>query len=889
MKSLLVAAGLFVGASAWAETTTVGADDNSAAWWTAFSDYYTLEANQTLNISFKNYTNKSANGNNWVAVITTDADRNDTANGYEEYFVLRADNYGWGSVYSANKLSSYYNWDTFKDDMDGATVDMTVKRVGKEVILHADITTAGGTKYFENFSAVCGAGTQPIRFFLTTEGGHLTNISSTKYSAKAVTKYSFDNAISPSLSAGSKSTLDYSHTSVVTSTAFLNNWGANDTNGATVVSLGSTDLSTEDWTLDFYWAGYSGCNKKAGNTVLKAGSTTLFTIADAADWGSTMALTYGESNTTISVYPCNASSRITAKTGDALNATDYWHHFIITGNSDGVKMSIIRCSDAANVVTNVVLSATNVNPTEIQLKSGSAGSVAIDELALSYAVEGEVIQTPIANYTAVNGISRTITATCDTEGATIKHSTDGETYEDGASVTVSASGKVYFKAVKGTSESDVLEFDAVAGTAITLNAPVINRTSNTSVTITADQTNLLLSPTATIYYSYNGEESSFTGSKVLTVSAEGTITARAEATGYTTANASREVALFPTNVAQIENATYTTNFNTKAFDDTKAKTGSDSRTYAPYLLTKDETTTQWSSKVYFNYTESEGEKSSAWNSGVRNGGTWYINGNGVWLMVTDMQAGDIIQARLTQAAVNTVNATYSEKYSYGDYHAYIVDADGDAELSFNRVNSSTNNYFYGIYAFGERSVSVPCTNGFATYANHDYALDFTGVSGLTAYTATVEGDVVTFTPATKVPAGTGLLLKGATADVPVIASADAISENIFYAPTTAVASLNYDQDEYYNYILTSVGGNVGFYRANNNSVAVGKAYLRIAKSTGARQFTFIGLDNNSETTGIDDVKGVNSDNENFYNLNGQRIVAPQKGLYIVNGKKVVLK
>ena len=709
---------------------------------------------------------------------------------------------------------------------------------------------------------------------------------------KTVVKYSFDDAMSPALTAGSRVSFDYDKTSVITSTKFLNAWNnANGDPGSSTVSLGSTDLSGETWTLSFEWAACGGCNSKADHTTLKAGDTNLFDLTGNSNWNTTVTITYtgSDGTKTLPVPGCDKSNRFTAAVGDQLNTTAYWHHIVVTGSASGVKMTITNSSTGTAVVEDVVLSETNVNPTSLIIEPCCGGGIGIDELLLTYSVEGEVIQTPIANYTAVNGISRTITATCDTEGATIKHSTDGETYEDGASVTVSASGKVYFKAVKGTSESDVLEFDAVAGTAITLNAPVINRTSNTSVTITADQTNLLLSPTATIYYSYNGEESSFTGSKVLTVSAEGTITARAEATGYTTASASREVALFPTNVAQIENATYTTNFTTKAFDDTKAKTGSDSRTYAPYLLTKDETTTQWSSKVYFNYTESEGVKSSAWDSGVRNGGTWYINGNGVWLMVTDMQAGDIIQARLSQAAVNTVNATYSEKYSYGDYHAYIVDADGDAELSFNRVGSSINNYFYGIYAFGERSVSVPCTNGFATYANHDYALDFTGVSGLTAYTATVEGDVVTFTPATKVPAGTGLLLKGATADVPVIASADAISENIFYAPTTAVASLNYDQDDYYNYILTSVGGNVGFYRANNNSVAVGKAYLRIAKSTGARQFTFIGLDNDSETTGIADVKGVNSDNENFYNLNGQRIVAPQKGLYIVNGKKVIIK
>lgn len=100
----------------------------------------------------------------------------------------------------------------------------------------------------------------------------------------------------------------------------------------------------------------------------------------------------------------------------------------------------------------------------------------------------------------------------------------------------------------------MLTFAAEAGEAITLNAPSIVRSNNTTVTITADQTDKLLSPTATIYYEYGAESGSFTGSKVLTVAADATITAYAVATGYTTsATAERAVALFPTNVEAIEN------------------------------------------------------------------------------------------------------------------------------------------------------------------------------------------------------------------------------------------------------------------------------------------------------------------------------------------------
>lgn len=53
------------------------------------------------------------------------------------------------------------------------------------------------------------------------------------------------------------------------------------------------------------------------------------------------------------------------------------------------------------------------------------------------------------------------------------------------------------------------------------------------------------------------------------------------------------------------------------------------------------------------------------------------------------------------------------------------------------------------------------------------------------------------------------------------------------------------------------------------------------------------LSGSSSTTGISDTTRLLNDeairNSNIYNLNGQRISAPQKGIYVVNGKKVINK
>ena len=511
---------------------------------------------------------------------------------------------------------------------------------------------------------------------------------------KTVVKYSFDDATSPSLTAGSRVSLDYTRTSVISSTKFLNAW--NNTNGdpgASTVSLGNTDLSGETWTLSFEWAACGGCNSKADHTTLKAGDTNLFDLTGNSNWNTTVTITYAGSDgtKTLPVPGCDKNKRFKADVGDQLNTTAYWHHIVVTGSASGVKMTITNSSTGTAVVEDVLLSETNVNPTSLIIEPCCGGAIGIDELSLTYYVEGEVIQTPTANYTAVNGIERTITATCETEDATLYYSTDGENWTEGSSITVSASGNVYFKAVKGNSESEVLTFAAVAGEAITLNAPSIVRSDNATVTISADQTALLLSPNATIYYEYGSESGSFTGSKVLTVEADATITAYAEATGYTTsATSERAVALFPKYVKTIENTPTKTSGTTTFALSTETITVSE-REYAALLLDD----VQWGTNVYLqNLTLSD---PIVW--GIRNG-NWYINTtDNQWILIRNLKAGDIVVANVTYPAAETVNATYSEKYTFANNHAYIVTADGDVELAFRKINAKDMDYFYGIYAY----------------------------------------------------------------------------------------------------------------------------------------------------------------------------------------------
>ena len=173
--------------------------------------------------------------------------------------------------------------------------------------------------------------------------------------------------------------------------------------------------------------------------------------------------------------------------------------------------------------------------------------------------------------------------------------------------------------------------------------------------------------------------------------------------------------------------------------------------------------------------------------------------------------------------------------------------------------------------------------GWATYCS-EYALDFTNVTGLTAYTASKEGTAVKFTKVTgKVPANTGLLVGGTTTNVPVCASADPV-ENLLEGVTEATV-----KDAESIYVLMKGDKGLGFYKNTNAfTVRANSAYLPAASVAASR--SFISFDD--ETTGIEAINSnpetVKENAREYYNLNGQRVTTPTKGLYIVNGKKVII-
>ncbi|HZL10617.1 MAG TPA: hypothetical protein VFC65_11525 [Prolixibacteraceae bacterium] len=167
-------------------TAIVGAEDNSAAWLTAFSDYFTVPTNKLLHLEFINHGTGVNNWNNWNLAVTNEiADR--SAADYKEYFVLRSDAYGWGGgmvgdgyAFDINMISQNYPdtdgdgniWNDFRTTMQGAHVSIDIDHSSTgNVFVTATAVGTNGTTLVETYQQQVSA-TADIVAFLVCDGSH---------------------------------------------------------------------------------------------------------------------------------------------------------------------------------------------------------------------------------------------------------------------------------------------------------------------------------------------------------------------------------------------------------------------------------------------------------------------------------------------------------------------------------------------------------------------------------------------------------------------------------------------------------------------------------------------------------------------------------------------
>lgn len=90
------------------------------------------------------------------------------------------------------------------------------------------------------------------------------------------------------------------------------------------------------------------------------------------------------------------------------------------------------------------------------------------------------------------------------------------------------------------------------------------------------------------------------------------------------------------------------------------------------------------------------------------------------------------------------------------------------------------------------------------------------------------------------------------------------------------------------YVLQLNGGKVGFYQVQNEGMKIGtnRCYLHVPATSNVK--AFYSLDAEEETTGLQSINSERT-NDAIYDMSGRRVNAAQKGLYIMGGKKVLVK
>ena len=212
--------------------------------------------------------------------------------------------------------------------------------------------------------------------------------------------------------------------------------------------------------------------------------------------------------------------------------------------------------------------------------------------------------------------------------------------------------------------------------------------------------------------------------------------------------------------------------------------------------------------------------------------------------------------------------------------------------------------------------------GKATYCSSN-DLDFTGIADVQAYTATGyskgdTGGTVWMTRVYDVPAGTGIFLKGTAGvyDIPTktysaSSKYEPVYENMLVGTVDGI-TIPSTVSVYKNMYLTETDGQLKFcgIAGDEHTMGQNKAYLQLplnvlVRTRGSYQAMtdaayglgisddVIGVSvimSEGHTTGIQALDGSHSPVDGYwYNLNGQRVDRPAKGLYIRNGRKVSVK
>lgn len=194
---------------------TIGPEDNSAAWWTAFSDAYTVNEGEIAKISFVNHNagvilgddGRPINHFTWLTVLTQAGTGNPITvspwDNTKEYGAIRADNYGWGTYFDrwqedvalwAADYTCNYIWEnpSFPELVNGAKFDITIKINDEGKFELNSVATKDGKTYDMKVVSRNAAPAKSFGFFFSVEKAHLTDFNVTIEKPAVASNHTYD-------------------------------------------------------------------------------------------------------------------------------------------------------------------------------------------------------------------------------------------------------------------------------------------------------------------------------------------------------------------------------------------------------------------------------------------------------------------------------------------------------------------------------------------------------------------------------------------------------------------------------------------------------------------------------------------------------------------------
>ena len=284
---------------------------------------------------------------------------------------------------------------------------------------------------------------------------------------------------------------------------------------------------------------------------------------------------------------------------------------------------------------------------------------------------------------------------------------------------------------------------------------------------------------------------------------------------------------------------------------------------------------------------------------------------------------NLFKGTIEGTTIYTTDGDFTNYYlSNGDAGVGFYKVQGSVELKPNRAYLSVPTEIPAIGTAGSTETIKVSAAGQVPYYN-TASLDFSSLDaqGVKAYTATgydYTSGTIWLTRVKQVPAETGILIMAPQGEYPVpTASVASVYANMFKGTLTGTTIQTHETiagEDYINYYLSSGDAGVGFYRvtkAEGVTIGANRCYLPIknkeaagtrSANSGQNQIAFQEAD---EVIGIPLFRGIDGDEDGttnltpalskgegdgeWYTLQGQRVAKPGKGLYIRNGKKVVIK